>query len=401
LFPTTFVKRSFSKYEQSSKEKKNKKVLVNYKVLVYNHKRIIHFLPSPESISGVKSMKLRVSLRIVVLSTLLCSLAIPGVLPRVVSAQTQDSGVALQKGFRTGYSDGYMSGYRDTIDSLGKDVTRHTDYANADRAYSKEYGTIEDYRDGYQQGFESGYATGYDRKTFESTIPAELKKRGVIAVAAQTTDTTVAADNSTATSTANTTTPASTAPETPAIPTNNAIIIIPRDTELILELQEDINTEQSREGEKFTAKVVSPSEIAGATIEGRISKVLKPGRIKRRSELLLSFDRIVLSDSRWSNFSGTLIEVMAVKGDNISRVDVEGTAVGKSSVKSDVIRIGATTGTGALIGGLVGGPVGLGVGAGMGAAFGVGAVVIDRGKHIRLNRNQQVRIKTAYETQIR
>jgi hypothetical protein len=37
----------------------------------------------------------------------------------------------------------------------------------------------------------------------------------------------------------------------------------------------------------------------------------------------------------------------------------------------------------------------------MGAAFGVGAIVIERGKHIRLNRNQQVRIKTGYETQIR
>jgi len=37
----------------------------------------------------------------------------------------------------------------------------------------------------------------------------------------------------------------------------------------------------------------------------------------------------------------------------------------------------------------------------VGAAFGVGAVVIDRGKHVRLNRNQQLRVKAAYETQIR
>jgi hypothetical protein len=37
----------------------------------------------------------------------------------------------------------------------------------------------------------------------------------------------------------------------------------------------------------------------------------------------------------------------------------------------------------------------------MGAAFGVGAVVIERGKHVRLSPNQQLRIKTAYETQIR
>jgi hypothetical protein len=179
------------------------------------------------------------------------------------------------------------------------------------------------------------------------------------------------------------------------------IIIIPRDTELILELQDDINTEQSREGEKFTARVVSPSEIAGATIEGRVAKVLRPGRIKRRSELSLSFDRIILDDNRWSNFGGTLTEVLAVKGDNVKRVDTEGTALGQSSLKGDAIKVGGATGAGTLIGAVVGGPVGAAVGAGVGAAFGVGAVVIERGKHIRLTRNQQLRIKTAYQTQIR
>ena len=59
------------------------------------------------------------------------------------------------------------------------------------------------------------------------------------------------------------------------------------------------------------------------------------------------------------------------------------------------------TGAGLVVGAVVGGPVGAAVGAGMGAAFGVGAVVIERGKHIKLNHNQQMRVKTAYETQIR
>jgi hypothetical protein len=37
----------------------------------------------------------------------------------------------------------------------------------------------------------------------------------------------------------------------------------------------------------------------------------------------------------------------------------------------------------------------------MGAAFGVGAVVIERGKHVRISRNQSIRIRTSYEVQIR
>ncbi len=345
-------------------------------------------------------MNLGKKLGIVLLSTILIGLPIVPVSAQATTT-TADSQFALQRGYRTGYSDGYMAGYRDTIDSLAKSYTRHDDYIKANRAYSKDYGTLEDFRDGYQQGFESGYDTGFERRSFESNLPTDLKRRGIAngsttnLATNMTTDTTQTNDTMTVGSTA-------TATATQTYPTYAAATyLIPRDTELILELQEDLSTERSREGEKFTAKIVSPSELAGATIEGRVAKVTSPGRLKRRSELALSFDRIILNDTRWSNMSASLIEVMPVKGDNVKRVDNEGTAVGKSSIKGDAIKVGAATGTGAVIGGVVGGPVGVAVGAGMGAAFGVGAVVIERGKHVRLGRNQQVRIKTAYETQIR
>lgn len=345
-------------------------------------------------------------LRSVLLSISLSSFGFPAVLTSVVSAQTQDAVIALQRGFRTGYSDGYMSGYRDTIDNLAKNYSRHDDYFKADRAYNKEYGASDVYRDGYQQGFESGYETGYARRSFESTLPTGLKFRGAVVVdrpdpvatptigdSSQTTNPTEPAVN---------TEPAANIGQKVAYqPNSNPIMVIPRHTELIIELQEDLNTELCREGEKFTAKIVSPSEIAGATIEGRIAKILKPGRIKRRSELQLSFDRIILEDNRWSNFNATLTEVMAVKGDNVKRLDTEGTAVGQSSLKSDAVKVGGSTGAGIVVGAAIAGPAGAAVGAGMGAAFGVGAIVIERGKHIRLHRNQQLRIKTAYETEIR
>ena len=321
-----------------------------------------------------------------------------------VSAQNQSSGVALQRGFRTGYSDGYMSGYRDTIDSIARNYARHSEYTSAERAYSKDYGPLDDYRDGYQQGFESGYDTGYDRRSFESSLPGGLKKRGKISSQKPLPEN-ASIVNSVA---INNTYPSqgddsmrTAGPANNYQSANGPIILIPVDTELVIELADDLDTQQSREGQKFTAKIVSPSEIAGATIEGRVAKVLKPGRFKRRSELLLAFDRIILNDTRWSNFSATLTEVLAVKGDNVARVDNEGTAIGQRSLKSDAIKVGGATGVGLVTGAVVAGPVGAVVGAGMGAAFGVGAVVIDRGKHIKLNKNQQLRIKTAHETQIR
>src|SRR5687767_4309131 len=75
----------------------------------------------------------------------------------VQQVNAQDSKIALQRGYRTGYSDGYMSGYRDSIENAPRGYDRHRDYTKADRAYTKEYGALEDYRDGYQQGFENGY----------------------------------------------------------------------------------------------------------------------------------------------------------------------------------------------------------------------------------------------------
>ncbi len=370
----------------------------------------------------------------------------------VQDTNAQNANLALQRGYRTGYSDGYMDGYRDIISNSTKSYERHDEYAKADRAYSKDYGLIEDYRDGYQQGFESGYNAGFGKSSFDAAIPANLAKRGTIAVkvpdetvnsippaiiepaknntiaevpektAAQTvpvvnnTDTVsyeakvaddVVADsvgvnnrNGAITTSKDPATTSKINYQYPSVSPND-IIVIPADTELVIELLNEFTTETSREGDKFTARIVSPSEISGAIIEGRIDKIRKPGRIKRRAEILLSFDRIVLSEDRWSNFNAIVTDVLPSKGDNVKRVDIEGTVEGDRPYKDDAVKIGASTGTGLIIGAIAAGPVGAGVGAAVGAAFGVGAVVVDRGEHINLRPNQQLRIKSSYETQIR
>ena len=371
--------------------------------------------------------------RSILATNLIFSLVFVSFLSLAINAQ--DSRIALQRGYRTGYSDGYLAGYRDVIDNAAKSYDRHSDYTKADRAFNKAYGSFEDYRDGYQQGFEIGYDTGFEKRSFDATIPTDLNNRGMVTkttavitpietkveeqpppvVEPTTAVTETVTPQSKVEEPVADNTPTETTIETPKqtsiIPTkyenvnsenrNDAIVIIPVDTELIVELLADINTEQSKEGDKFRARVISPYEFSGAIIEGRVSKIQTPGRIKRRAEVSLSFDRIVLTDNRWGNFNGLLTEVLPIKGDNISRVDTEGTVEGRGSIKSDSIKVGAATGTGLVVGAITGGPVGAAVGAGVGAAFGVGAVVVERGKHIRLTKDQQLRIKSAYETRIR
>ncbi len=329
----------------------------------------------------------------------------------------QDIKIALQRGYRTGYSDGYMSGYRDSIENTARSYARHSEYSKADRAYVKDYGTVEDYSDGYRQGFEFGYNTGFDKKSFDAVLPADLKKRGIVPVKTTVETATVTPTVPTATvmtPTATATMPTADTTETTTQPmvsarTENAsyvqngdqIVVIPADTELVVELLSDINTDDSKEGERFQARVVSPSEIGGAIVEGRIGKIEKPGKFKRRASISLNFDQIRLTDTRWANYNAILTEVLPVKGDNIRKVDAEGTVEGKNSVKSDLVKVGAATGAGLVVGAVVAGPVGAGVGAGVGAAFGVGAVVVERGKHINIVKGQQLRIRTAFETQIR
>lgn len=350
----------------------------------------------------------------------------------------QDSKIALQRGYRTGYSDGYMSGYRDGIENSAKKYRRHNEYKTADRAFSSDYGKIADYSDGYRQGFEKGYDTGFSKLDFDATIPADLKFRGTPLNAspdgkpaqastkkeldsatsppeakidaripndnaAKITDVALknpAADKTNPDSDENVNPdPTSTSPTTKFA--DDEIIIIPAETELLIELLDEMDTRVIREGDKFKARVVSPVEIAGAIIEGRVAKNRRPGRLKRRAELILSFDRIKLSETRWSNFNAIIVDVLPVKGDNVKRVDNEGLVQGKRPYKSDSIKVGASTGTAVIIGAIIGGPVGAAVGAGIGAAFGVGAVVVERGKFMKLAERQQMRIKTAYETRIR
>ncbi len=293
------------------------------------------------------------------------------------------------------------------------------------------------------KGSSPGYAAGYDKRAFESAVPENIARRGLDQVTAQAepaaepqpvqppaeppisapavkTEVPAAVESPAAQPTAEAVptqepAPAAVAPthsdsppntpgaaiKTTFTPVSDAVIIIPKDTELILELEQELTTQKNKVGDQFTAKIISPTELAGAVVEGRITKITKPGHIKRRSEMQLSFDRIVLNESRWSNYSASLIQVYPAKGDNIKRIDNEGLAQGTRPYKEDFIKIGAATGTGAVVGTIAGGPVGAAVGAGVGAAVGVGAVVIDRGNHINLRNTQQLRVRTSYETQIR
>lgn len=301
-------------------------------------------------------------------------------------ARAQQPIGALERGYRTGYSDGYMAGFRDNIDRKLRDYRDEEDYRSADRAYNSSYGTMEDYKDGYLQGFETGYDAGYERRGFDSTSPADLARRGVINRDDDDADLNVSNGNSTGGSGRAT--------------TMRDEVSIPSDTVMIVELLQSLSTEASQSGDSFQARVLGPAEYEGAILDGRVSRVKRPGKVKGTAELQLVFDEIQMPDNRRAEINAQVIEVIEMDAQGVGGVDNEGGVKGKSSTKGDVTKIGAATGIGAIIGAIAGGGKGAAIGAAIGGAVGTGGVLASRGKEIRLPSGQQLRIRTSSETRI-
>jgi hypothetical protein len=96
----------------------------------------------------------------------------------------------------------------------------------------------------------------------------------------------------------------------------------------------------------------------------------------------------------WQEFSAQVIEVVASEGTGGGEVDPEGGVRGKSTTKDDVAKVGASAGIGAIIGAIAGGGKGAAIGAVIGGGASTAGVMTQRGKDIRLERGQQLRIRT-------
>jgi len=324
----------------------------------------------------------------------LSSICVSGLLA-IVPAGAQGQSTALERGYRTGYSDGYTAGYKDISDQAARNYQNKEDYQKANRSYNDVWGPIEDYRDGYQQGFEAGYGAGYERQQFNSTLPAGLHRRGTASGNVAVAQPAPASQPATA--------PTSPAPNDtsnnadPAVASTGSLAI-PRNTVLALELLTPVSTDASQRGDRIEARVIEPAQYANYTVEGRISQVKRPGKVKGVAELQLAFEQIRSTDNRTATLHAELVEITPMGGDYDPQVDPEGGVKGRDSTKDDAAKVGAASGIGAIIGVIAGGGKGAAIGAIIGGGAGTGAVMTQRGKDIRLDRGQRLKIRTSTDT---
>ena len=318
---------------------------------------------------------------------------------------TQNDTAALERGYRTGYSDGYLAGHSDVAKGAARDAQNKEEYARADRAYQSSYGRLEDYRDGYQQGFENGYAAGYERRGFDSSTPANLARRSSRAVAS-TDDTAVANSNDPVSSsrqaptTSDSSAPEQTTSRSNTSTQNTSVVLIPADTVMLVELMTNITTDASQRGDRIQAQVLEPQQYRDAVLDGRITRLRRPGRARGASEVEISFEQIRLVDNRVANINAQVIEVVRPNGTGAGDVDTEGGVRGETSRKEEIAKVGAGAGIGAAIGAIIGGGKGAAIGAVLGGAAGTADVITSRVKDIRLMRGQQLRVRTSTNTRI-
>lgn len=145
---------------------------------------------------------------------------------------------------------------------------------------------------------------------------------------------------------------------------------VPEGTPLKVTLQTTISTFSSRVGDPFQGKLAEPVVVdgkqlipAGTVIEGRVTKLSGPRRIKGKPSIGLFPEQIVMPDGQRYMLNAVLVDT-SIKGTDVNE---EGLFKGSGHDRGDQIEIVAGTGAGMLVGGLIGGGPGVLIGGAVGA----------------------------------
>lgn len=145
---------------------------------------------------------------------------------------------------------------------------------------------------------------------------------------------------------------------------------VPAGTALMVRLDTTLATFSNKPGDPFQAKVTQAVVIngntlipAGATVEGRVTKVSEPRRISGKPTIGILPEAVILPTGERYFLDATLTDT------NIPGTDVssEGQFKGSGHDRRDLVETGGGTAGGMLIGGLIGGGPGVLIGGAVGA----------------------------------
>jgi len=169
--------------------------------------------------------------------------------------------------------------------------------------------------------------------------------------------------------------------------------VIPKGTVILIQLTAKLSTKTLKEGDGVYGITAHPIAVnneivvpVGSWVSGKITQVQRPGKVKGKAGLALSFQTLILT-------SGSTIPLYAsLKGSSEATTSGEGKLEGESSVGDDAVTVAKTVAVPAVIGGVVSGQHGARVGVGAGAGVGLATVLLTRGKDIVLDRGTTLEI---------
>jgi type IV secretion system protein VirB10 len=165
---------------------------------------------------------------------------------------------------------------------------------------------------------------------------------------------------------------------------------VPSGTKIPLTLTQGITSKTAKEGDPVYAQTSFPvtqnNHIvipAGSYVQGVVRHVLRPGRVKGRAELQISFTSMIFPNGYTVMLPATVEGVPGSQ--NVETKGTEGTIQGQGSKGKDAATIAKTTAAGAGLGGIAGSGKGAGIGAASGGVLGLATVLLTRGPEIQLD----------------
>jgi hypothetical protein len=166
-------------------------------------------------------------------------------------------------------------------------------------------------------------------------------------------------------------------------------ITIPAGTTVPVALKHAISTKSARPGDKVYAETTFPYVLndqmlipAGTYVQGVISEVKRPGRVKGRAELQVHFTTLIFPSGYTVMMPGAVENVPGAEETRMK--DSEGTIQQEGEKGKDVKTAAGTTASGALIGAAAGGGKGALIGAASGGVAGLAIALLSRGSDVRL-----------------
>jgi hypothetical protein len=153
-------------------------------------------------------------------------------------------------------------------------------------------------------------------------------------------------------------------------------------THIPLSLSNSVSTKNSVPGDRVYLETIFPILAGGrivippgSYVEGTITEVQRPGKVKGRGEFHLRFDTLILPNGTTRDFRARVSGIDGRASEELDRK--EGSIKSEGNKSGDTRTVAETTATGAGLGGLIGAASGsAGMGAGIGAAAGATAGLI-------------------------